>query len=58
MCSETAAGVKLIILLFEKKRTVTVILEEGEFCISTDESVKMMAVNLSARWKDRLMLCT
>lgn len=58
MCNETAAGVKLIILLFEKKRTVTVILEEGEFYISTDESVKMMAVNLSARWKDRLMLCT
>lgn len=49
MCSETAAGVKLIILLFEKKRTVTVILEEGEFYISTDESVKMVAVNLSAR---------
>lgn len=58
MCNETAAGVKLIILLFEKKRTVTVILEEGEFYISTDESVKMMAVNLSAQWKDRLMLCT
>lgn len=49
MCNETAAGVKLIILLFEKKRTVTVILEEGEFYISTDESVKMMAVNLSAQ---------
>lgn len=53
----TAAGVKLIILLSQKKHNITIILEEWEICFSTNEKVKMITKNISAPWKNVLLLC-
>lgn len=46
--TETAAGVKLIILLSQRKHDITIILGEGEICFSTNEKVKMVTKNISA----------
>lgn len=46
--TETAAGVKLIILLSQKKHHRTIILEKGEFCFSTNEKVKIITKNICA----------
>lgn len=46
--TKTAAGVKLIILLSQKKHNITIILEKGEFYFSTNEKVKMITKNICA----------
>lgn len=54
--TETAAGVKLIIPLSQKKHNITIILEKGEIYFSTNEKVKMITKNVSAPWKNPLTL--
>jgi len=46
--TETAAGVKLIIPLSQKKHNTTIILEKGEIYFSTNDKVKMITKNMSA----------
>lgn len=46
LVTKTAAGVKLIIPLSQKKHNTTIILEKGETYFSTNKKVKMITKNI------------